>query len=130
MTKRFPLQIRFSDVDMAGHVHNAVYLQYFESARIQYLSASIPVDWSWKKVGIVLARNEVDYLRPIFLQDRIEAEVTLCKVGDKSFDLEYAIIRHSKGEEEVCARGKSVQVCFNFEQMKTVSVPLEWGLKI
>jgi acyl-CoA thioester hydrolase len=130
MTKRFPLHIRFADVDMAGHVHNAVYLQYFESARIQYLSSSIPVDWSWKKVGIVLARNEVDYLKPIFLQDRIEADVTLIKVGDKSFDLEYAIVRHSKGAEEICARGKSVQVIFDFERLVPVGIPVEWGLEV
>ena len=30
------IQIRFGDCDIAGHVHNAAYLHYFESARIQF----------------------------------------------------------------------------------------------
>ena len=31
---RVPIQIRFADVDMARHVHNAVYLHWFEAARM------------------------------------------------------------------------------------------------
>ena len=32
-----PLQVRFADVDMARHVHNAVYLHWFETGRMALL---------------------------------------------------------------------------------------------
>jgi len=33
-----PIQIRFSDCDMLQHVNNAIYLQYFETARINFFN--------------------------------------------------------------------------------------------
>ncbi len=39
-----PIQIRFADVDMAHHVHNAVYLQWFELARMELLRRFIAPD--------------------------------------------------------------------------------------
>ena len=30
------LQTRFNDLDMAGHVHNSEYLNYFEIGRIEF----------------------------------------------------------------------------------------------
>ena len=51
------ISIRFSDVDMAGHVHNSKYLCYFELGRIDYLSRIAGKDWNWKKKGIILGRN-------------------------------------------------------------------------
>ena len=31
-----PLQIRFNDVDVMGHVNNSVYQNYFDVARLRY----------------------------------------------------------------------------------------------
>ena len=31
-----PIEVRFRDLDALGHVNNAVYLTYLESARIAY----------------------------------------------------------------------------------------------
>ena len=33
-----PIHVRFSDIDMAGNVHNSKYLSYFEQARIDFLT--------------------------------------------------------------------------------------------
>ena len=32
----YPIHIRFGDTDALGHVNNAVYMSYFESARLAY----------------------------------------------------------------------------------------------
>jgi acyl-CoA thioester hydrolase len=32
----YPIEVRFSDTDAMGHVNNAVYLTYFEQARLAY----------------------------------------------------------------------------------------------
>lgn len=121
-----PIQIRFSDVDMARHVHNAVYLQWFELARMSLLRHVTPPVNDWRTEGLILARNEVDYLKPVHLSDTIEGEVWCSRIGTKSFELEYAIHRNNGNKAGVCAKGKSVMVCFNFEKDESIAIPTDW----
>jgi acyl-CoA thioester hydrolase len=68
-----PIQVRFRDLDALGHVNNAVYLTYLEVARAAYFSRLEP-DWVGKG-HFILARAEVDFLRPILLEDPVEVGV-------------------------------------------------------
>ena len=99
-----PIQVRFRDLDALGHVNNAVYLTYLEVARAAYFSRLEP-DWVGKG-HFILARAEVDFLRPILLQDPVEVGVQVVRLGRSSFDMEYLVL--AAGEE--AARGKTVQV--------------------
>ncbi len=121
-----PIQIRFSDVDLAQHVHNAVYLQWFELGRMGFLERIIPKDHNWKAQGLILARNEVDYRMPVRLRDTLVAEVWCSAVGAKSFDLSYSIRRMDGEQPGVCAEGRSVMVCFDYTEQKTIAVPEAW----
>jgi acyl-CoA thioester hydrolase len=121
-----PIQIRFADVDLAQHVHNAVYLQWFELARMAFLKGIIPAGHDWKVQGLILARNEVDYRMPVRLHDRVEAEAWCSAVGGKSFDLQYRIHRIGGDHEGVCAEGRSVMVCFDYVQQRTIALPEAW----
>jgi acyl-CoA thioester hydrolase len=66
MIKPLEIQIRFSDCDMMGHVNNAVYLNYFELTRIYYFRELLGKDWDWRKNGIILRKNEIEYFVPVF----------------------------------------------------------------
>ncbi|MGH3656768.1 MAG: acyl-CoA thioesterase [Micromonosporaceae bacterium] len=62
---RFTYQcaLRWSDMDAYGHVNNARFLTLYEEARVALLfgedgSSSI-------ERGVVIARHEIDYLRPV-----------------------------------------------------------------
>ena len=39
---RVPIDVRWRDLDPLGHVNNAVYLSYFEIARVRYAQALLP----------------------------------------------------------------------------------------
>ena len=39
------IQIRYSDIDLMGHVNNAVYLNYFEYTRVYYLDQLLGKNW-------------------------------------------------------------------------------------
>ena len=41
---QMPIQIRWRDLDALGHVNNAVYLTYFELARLAYIRAVLGAD--------------------------------------------------------------------------------------
>jgi acyl-CoA thioester hydrolase len=118
MIKPAKIQVRFRDCDMMGHVNNAVYLSYFEQARMHYFEELIGADWDYKKDGILLVKNEVEYLKPILLHDVPEIIVYLVEIGEKSFTLGYKV----KVGDEVRSRGISKLVCFDFQSQKSVKV--------
>lgn len=103
------IQIRFSDCDMMGHVNNAVYLSYFEMARIHYFGILFGKDRDWRKNGVLLRKNEVEYLKPVMLHEKPEIEVFTEHVGNKSFSVSYTL----KVDGDLRTIGKSVLVCFD-----------------
>ena len=126
MRSNSEIKLRFSDFDMAGHVHNGKYLCFFEQGRIHFLTQISGSDWNWKKQGIVLGRNELDYIKPIYLKDTIYI-VTKCEhVGNKSFTLSYELFKKSNKEDTLCAKGKSLLVCMNFETEETMPIYEAW----
>lgn len=115
------IQVRFRDCDVMGHVNNAVYLSYFEQARMHYFEQMVGTEWDWKKNGILLVKNEVTYLQPILLQDVPEILVFLKEIGTKSFTLSYKVLVNDK----LVSTGESKLVCFDFFEQRTVEVSAE-----
>ncbi|KAA1423135.1 acyl-CoA thioesterase, partial [Nocardioides antri] len=64
----YPVQVRFSDVDVYRHVNNVVYYEYFQEARIRLfmeLGRGMP---RVRALQVVVARTDGDYLAPIMLR--------------------------------------------------------------
>lgn len=120
------LQLRFNDLDMAGHVHNSEYLNYFEIGRIDFFNQVIDSNWDWKEKGILVARNEIDYLKPTHFHDKIFVETACEDIGKKSITLSYKIFNDKEGVKELCAKGRSILVCFDFNTNTSVAVFEEW----
>lgn len=119
MLEPLKLKVRFSDCDMMQHVNNAVYLNYFEEARIHYFRQLLGLDWDWKKQGILLRRNELEYLRPVLLHDPVEIFCYLKHVGDKSFTLAYEV----RVLNEIRTVGSSVLVCYDSTIRQSIQIP-------
>ena len=103
-------RVRFRDLDAMGHVNNAVFLTYIESARFAYLEhlgAAAGVD----DMPIIVARIEIDFRAPVSLRDEIEIAVHATRFGDKSFDLDYVL----RVGGQVVAEAKSVLVGYDYQ---------------
>jgi acyl-CoA thioester hydrolase len=120
---RSALEMRFTDLDMMGHVNNAVYFTYMEIGRTKYWQQAI--QWDWKKTGVVIGQASINYLKPILLGDKISIYVRTSRIGNTSFDLEYIIIKEKNGEEIVCSKGKTVCVVYDYESKSPVQIPLK-----
>ncbi len=112
--------VRFRDLDGMGHVNNAVFLTYIESARIAFLSSLGAGDNPQQ--SLILARIEVDFRSPIAFGEEVEVGVRASRVGTKSFDLEYEI----RADGRVAGEGKSVLVGYHYERGASVEIPAEW----
>ena len=122
------MSIRFADIDIMGHVNNANYLTYMESARIKYFNEVIGDKINWTKNGFILARAVVDFKAPVYLKDQEIIVYTKCsKIGNKSFDLSYTMVK--AGNREV-AVGSTTLVAYDYGENKTIPIPEEWKDKI
>lgn len=84
MKKTFALQVRSYEIDSLGHVNNAVYMNYFELARIDYFK-QIGFDLRGMfKTGytFVLAESHVKFRLPSFIDETlmIESELKIEKI--------------------------------------------------
>jgi len=112
------IHVRFADLDLMGHVNNSVYLSYFEVTRVHYFGKLLGIDWDWDNNGILLVRNEIDYIVPVLLHDKPIVTMFTEKIGNKSFVLGYEITVDGK----LYTKGSSPLVCFNKSKNETVPV--------
>jgi acyl-CoA thioester hydrolase len=125
-----PIQIRFFDMDAFGHVNNAKYLTYFEEARIKYLDDIISWHYGWSKEGIIMARAEVDFLLPATFKDKISILTRCSHIGNKSFTLEYKMVKNEAVKEIVFAYAKTVVVMYDYEKNSSIPIPDNWKTAI
>ena len=122
------LQIRFADIDSFGHVNNAIYLTYFEIARSSYWTEV--VQWDWETMGIIIGRAEINFIKPINLNDQVLAYVRTSRIGNSSFDLEYVLVKVNNGVEEVCTTGSTVCIAFDYSLNQSSAIPEAQKLKM
>lgn len=115
------IQLRWKDIDQFGHVNNAVYLTYFETARYYY-NRDVN-QWDWNQDQYIIASTKVDYLRPIFYPGDIKVYLRIGDIGDKSFVFHYAITFEKNGIEKLAATGQSTQVFYDVRNQKTIPIP-------
>ena len=119
-----PVGVTFRDVDAMGHANNAVYLTWFECARIGYWKAMRGEDADYVKVPFVLARTEIDFRSPTFAGERLTVGTRVTRLGRRSFDMTYRIVRQIDGA--IVAEGNSVQVMYDYAARQSVPMSGEF----
>jgi len=125
-----PIQIRFVDIDRVGHVNNATIISYFETARVIFLDEVLGKENDWFGRGLILAHTEVDYLLPVYLDDRVKVYTRVIKVGNKSFDMENVLVKVRDGGELIVAYAAFVIVCMDYNTNRTIEVSPQWKEKL
>ena len=117
------LIVRSYELDSLNHVNHAVYLNYLEYARIQYLKdAGIPFD-SFIKDGIyiVIVNMNINYRKSAKMYDELEIIGEIKKSGYSSITMHQKIV-HSGTKELICdAEGTYVFVDAKTE--KAIPIP-------
>ena len=121
----FPVHVRFSDVDVYGHVNNVKYFEYFQEARLllitNRLMAQVPTDLP--PPSFVVAQTDVDYRRPIlFRSEPYDCWSRVARVGSRSFTLEAEI----RDGDELLARAVVTIVFVDPESGRSAEPPEEF----
>lgn len=114
-----PVNRRFSDLDVLGHVNNVAYLDYLQEARVRMLEErglmSVP-DFSQ-----VMARQEINFRKSLLLSlEPIQVEMWVSRIGTTSYTLECRIL---DDDGSLSADALSVMVCLDRKQQVPVPIP-------
>ncbi|TYO95798.1 acyl-CoA thioester hydrolase [Geothermobacter ehrlichii] len=113
------IEIRFSDLDAYGHVNNATFFTYLETARVKFFRDRF-AELMRSGILFLVAEATCRYLQPIGLDDRVLIDVWADKVGRRSFTLGY---RMHDGNDKVFARAGTVMVCFDQKAGTPTALP-------
>ncbi|MDR6226009.1 acyl-CoA thioesterase [Desmospora profundinema] len=113
------LQVRFNECDGLGHVNNAVYYTYMETARIELFRMLDPKmdlhDWK-----LIVASTSCEYKAQASFAQWLTITTETERIGTKSFTLRHRILDRDSGH--LIADGRAVMVHFDYPSQK--SVPL------
>lgn len=106
------MQVRWSDVDLFGHVNNAAYLRYLDDARFT-LFPTMGVDEQGAMTAslLVVVKHEVDYVAPLtFRPVPFVVQVWVPRLGRSSVDFAYELLAQDGGPVSLRARSRMVQL--------------------
>ncbi len=120
---RFPLAVRWGDMDAYGHVNNVSFLRYLESGRVAYADAvygrSIKADGE----NVILADTQCSFKHQLHYPAEITILSRTSRVGRTSMTMEQMILLAPN--EVVVATSRSVMVWFDFAHQRPAPVP-DW----
>lgn len=125
----YPMVVRYGDLDAQGHVNNARYLTYMEQARVGYFTHLGLWDGrSFLDTGVILADVHITFRQPILLGQDIRVGVRVCKLGNKSLDVEQSIEDTSTGQ--ILASASLVLVAFDYRTQQSIPILPAWRKSI
>lgn len=125
------MPVRYGDLDALGHVNNAKYLTYFEHARIRYIHDQGLWDGSLSASGLIVAKTTVEYKLPLAMHDGpVDIWTRVCRLGNKSFDMEHLLLIRQEDVLKVAATGLIVMVAYDYVANRTIEIPQDWRRRL
>jgi acyl-CoA thioester hydrolase len=112
--------VRTYDIDFAGIVSNIVFIRWLEDLRLRMLEIHYPLEPVLARGhGPLLARTEIDYLRPVRFGSRVHGAMWLSGHGRARFDLEAEF----EVAGEIVARARQRGCFVDYAKMRPVPLP-------
>lgn len=113
-------QVRWGDMDALGHVNNANYFVYCESARMEFFAQlgleALTQDGA---LGPALVTATCNFKQQVRHPATLEVGLTVARIGGTSFTLEYGLFQG----EDLVADGSSVVVWVDYGAGQSLPLP-------
>lgn len=116
-----PQPTRWHDNDSYGHVNNAVYYTYFDTAVNGFLIEACGTDIRGLPAIGIVAETGCRYLRQVAFPDHLEVGLAVARLGRSSVTYRLAVMR--SGEDGPAAVGRFVHVYVDRLTRRPVAVP-------
>lgn len=111
------IEPRFNESDALGHINNAVFLTWCEHARVPLFKIFTP-DLDTKKWELIIARNEIDYLKEVSPTSNVLIKTFLSKIGNSSMTVEHELFQN----DAKVAHCKTAMIHFDFTNKKAIPI--------
>ena len=122
---KYQLRVRNFQVDSQGIVHNAIYLEYCEIGRVEYVRNLgihlLPTGIYDDGVKINVKKNEITYEAPARVDDLLDIYTRISYIKNSSFCFEHLIFKAQT--KELLVTQKSVQVNLSQKTNKPERLP-------
>ncbi|MDZ7315205.1 MAG: acyl-CoA thioesterase [candidate division KSB1 bacterium] len=121
-TFHYKLNVRSYNLDSFGHVNNAVYLNYLEEARCNYLEQMglSFMDFHRLKAFAFVVSVHIDYKSPAKFNDLLDIQGQFSKVRRSSFSTRFVI--YNETTQRICAEA-DMSFAFVDEKGKVIPMP-------
>jgi acyl-CoA thioester hydrolase len=114
------LATRWGDMDVLGHVNNAKFFTYDESARLEYFQRLMQDDPRfWKDYGLILAHIEADFLAQLKPPAQLDIGFRIARIGRSSLRTEAAMFL----DDRAVAVTRGIVVWFDYSRNTPLPVP-------
>jgi 4-hydroxybenzoyl-CoA thioesterase len=120
---RFPLRVRFGDVDHAGIVYYPRYFEYFHTAFEEMFMGAGAGGYRHvvddRSVGFPAVKVECEFRAPLRFGDEVDVEVTCERVGRSSVTLRYRSIK----DGAATAEARITCACVDMKVLRAIPIP-------
>ncbi len=117
----FPIQTRWADNDIYGHVNNVTYYSYFDTATNALLIQKADFDIHQSPIIGLVVNSSCDFFQELTYPEIIEVGVAISKIGNASLTYDLAIFK--QGQSQASAQGQFVHVFVSRETKKSTPIP-------
>lgn len=128
---KITITVRFHEVDMLGVCNNAVYINYFETARLEYIKAVglMPEKGIFSDGRLFfMVRNEINYRDHAFYDDELDIYTKISYIKNSSFGFDHLIVKKKSGK--IIVDGKGVIVHVDPKTRKSVNLETDFIEKV
>jgi len=128
---KYTLTVRFHEVDMLGVCNNAVYINFFETARLEYIKTAglMPERGIFSDGKIFfMVRNEINYRSHAYYDDVLDVYSRISYIKNSSFGYDHLIVKQKT--DEIIVDGKGVVVYVDPNTRKSIPLPESFIEKI
>jgi acyl-CoA thioester hydrolase len=116
-----PIQTRWSDNDVYGHVNNVVYYSWFDTLVNEYLISAGALDIQASPVVGLVVATQCNYFSELAFPQRVDAGLRVAHAGTSSVRYEVALF--ALGDELASAQGYFVHVYVDRASRRPVPLP-------
>ncbi|MDK2792091.1 MAG: acyl-CoA thioester hydrolase [Deferribacteres bacterium] len=113
------IKLRFSDMDMYGHLNHAKYFTLMEAARTEIFLEDF-LKLKENNIFLLITNVECSYKRPVSLEDKLIIDMNFYQISKTRFEGSYVL---HNGEGVVYAEAKTTLACFDAAKGKSCEVP-------
>lgn len=120
-----PVQTRFNDFDMLGHLNNSIYLQFMDLGKVRYFETASGAPLDMSGIAVVIVNININFFSPAMMHEQLAVATQCIKISQRSFILEQRVVNAETGDVKCVAT--TVMAAFDRKTMGSAPLDPQWA---